>query len=235
MDFLEAAYSKYRFSDYYLFSHGYSLIISENLDGKKVLEICCGIGDLSGRLALMYPHTEVIGIDYSADCIDEANKKYLNVKNLQYVVGDVFNMGNIKNESIDIVVGQAALHHLQNNLKGISKEIARILKPGGKCIFIYEPIGNNPLVSAIRSAINSKTKLIDEANLYENAFQIFANNFSKYDVYYFNLFGYFLKILPKSRLSKIISDITYKFDMLLYRKIPSVRKYSANANLCFWK
>jgi ubiquinone/menaquinone biosynthesis C-methylase UbiE len=211
------------------------MIIAGNMDGKKILEICCGKGELSGNLALMYPNLRVVGIDFSEDSIYEAANKYSNVPNLHYDVGDVFNMKNFENDSFDIIVGQAALHHLQNNLDGISKEISRILKPNGKCIFIFEPIGNNPFISAIRSFKNSYTKLLDEANLYESAFQIFAKNFSRYEVHYFNLLGYLSKILPKSKLSKFILQIISKIDMFIYRTIPSTRKYSANANLCFWK
>jgi ubiquinone/menaquinone biosynthesis C-methylase UbiE len=233
-NFPEIAFCKYRYSDFHLFEHGYSLI-KENIDNKKVVEICCGTGDLSGQLALTYPNIEVIGIDFSEDSIKEARDKYANIKNLQFIIGDVFNMDHIINESIDIVFGQAALHHLQNNIDCISREIARILKPGGKCIFIFEPVGNNPFISAIRSAINSRAKLIDEANLYDNAFQIFGKNFSNYEVYYFNFLGYLSKVLPKSKLSLIISNVIYKLDLLLFKIIPNIKKYSANANLCYWK
>ena len=235
MMLLDTACGHYRFSDYHLFSQGYSMIVEGNIEGKKILEICCGKGDLSGSLASMYPNLKVVGIDFSEDCIYEAKSKYLSIQNLQYEVGDVFNMKNFENDSFDIVVGQAALHHLQNNLKGISKEIARVLKPNGKCIFIFEPIGNNPFISAIRSFKNSYVRLLDEANLYENAFQIFAADFSRYEVYYFNLLGYFSKILPKSKLSKVISNVVFNIDKFLYSNMPFVKKYSANANLCFWK
>lgn len=232
---IEKACEHYRFSDYRLFLHGYLMIFQDVLINKTVLEICCGKGELAALVASSISEVNVIGIDISAQNIMHAKTNYANINNLRFITGDVFNLDEIEDETIDIVIGQAALHHLQNNLVGISKEISRILKKGGKCIFIFEPIGHNFIISAIRAAINSRTKLLDEANLYENAFQIFVQNFSKYEIYYFNLFGYFCKLLPKSSFSKIISLMIYKLDNIIYKTIPSARKYSANANICFWK
>ena len=47
----------------------------------------------------------------------------------------------------DIIYGTGILHHL--NLKACLDEIERILKPGGKFVFI-EPLGTNPVINLYR-------------------------------------------------------------------------------------
>lgn len=232
---IEQACAHYPYSDYNLFLQGITQIIQDGLNGKKILEVCCGEGDLSGWLASAFPKAEIIGIDWENTSIEKSKTKYSNLRNTKFLCGDVLNLKHLNDSSLDIIVGQATLHHLSHNLIAASKEFSRVLKPGGKCIFIFEPLGHNPIISAIRAGINSRKQLLDESNLFERAFEIFSSNFSKHEVYYFNLLNYVCKILPKSSFSKWISKIFYKLDLLIFKKFSFAKKYSANINICYWK
>ena len=56
-----------------------------------------------------------------------------------------------KDNSFDVVLARAILHHVPDNLDLAFKEIHRILKPGGQ-ILIEEPGGLNPIAYIIRKA-----------------------------------------------------------------------------------
>ncbi len=53
------------------------------------------------------------------------------------IIGDIQNLKNIKNESIDAIICKAVLEHVENPVKA-SLEMYRILKPEGKCL-VYVP------------------------------------------------------------------------------------------------
>lgn len=53
-------------------------------------------------------------------------------------------------ESFDVVFGKAILHHL--NVELGRRELYRVLKPGGKAVFV-EPMGMNPLLNFVRAYV----------------------------------------------------------------------------------
>jgi ubiquinone/menaquinone biosynthesis C-methylase UbiE len=180
-----------------LFLQGYNLLLEEIVQGKKVLEICCGEGDLTGWLGQV-TKSEIVGIDGSERSIETARQKYKHLSNVTFVCGDATDLARFEADSFDVIVGQAAMHHLAGSLSYVSKEYSRVLNEGGNLVFIFEPLGHNPLVAAIRSIHNSRAQYIDESNLFEWAIRDFAANFSRHEIYYFSLFAYFCKALPKS-------------------------------------
>jgi ubiquinone/menaquinone biosynthesis C-methylase UbiE len=58
-------------------------------------------------------------------------------------------------ESFDVLFGKAILHHLDVNFGW--HELYRVLKPGGKAVFV-EPMGMNPLLKFARSWIPYPSK-----------------------------------------------------------------------------
>lgn len=78
-----------------------------NWEGKNVLEIGCGEGDLSSLMA--YHGAIVTAIDYSEEAINIANHKY----NLQNVIFQCADYKKIKNK-YDRVVMQGVLEHMDN-------------------------------------------------------------------------------------------------------------------------
>ena len=53
----------------------------------------------------------------------------------------------LRSESIDILFGVSVLHHL--DLVAVSSEISRVLKPGGRAIFV-EPLAHHPIARLYR-------------------------------------------------------------------------------------
>ena len=230
------ACAHYRFTDS-LFLQGYNLLLSGDLTNKRVLEICCGEGDLAAWLGRMSP-AEIVGIDISEEAIRKATRKHGQLQNVIFKVADALELSDFPAGTFDIVVGQATLHHLSHALPTASKECSRVLKPGGKCLFIFEPLGHNPLIAALRGAVNaaSQYQWLDESMLFEWAIKDFAGNFARYEIYYFSLLAYGCKLLPRRlKLSRLIYNFCDGFDQRLFRLAKWTRKYAGNFNVCYWK
>lgn len=221
-------------SDRPLFLAGYSELCRKDLSGGKALEICGGHGKLAAALAEQFPQAEVTGLDlYAASGPDiEANLKRL--PGLSYVSGDAFDLSRYADETFDLVFGQAALHHLSHNLGGISREALRILKPGGRIVFIFEPLGHNLLVAAVRAVNMARHELGDESNLYLSQFeQMQGCGFTNCEVQIFNLLGYPMKALSDRFV--VLSNAVQRLDSWLFRSIPGLLRYGANCNLILTK
>ncbi len=116
----------------------------------NILEIGCGTGD-----ALKYisdiTGANCLGIDLSQKFIDISNKNYKG-QNLSFEVADFNNSKSFKGEmeygKFDYVIGNGILHHLYFNIDNSLINLNKLLKPGGKIIFI-EPNIYNPYVALI--------------------------------------------------------------------------------------
>jgi len=93
--------------------------------GKKdlIVDLGCGPGNISEKLAIKWPNTEVIGIDGSKEMILRAeynknistNKKKF--KNLSYICSDIkdFKSNNLLfNKEISLLVSNSLIHHITN-------------------------------------------------------------------------------------------------------------------------
>ena len=129
-----------------LLSNMYSLL--ENVEGRRVLDLGCGRGELS--IFLLEKGARVCGIDISSVYISEVNnvveEKGLSKCDYDFKVMDAHSL-DFEDNSFDIVVGDGVLHHLDLSLS--LREIYRVLKVGGIALF-REPLAANPLLKAFR-------------------------------------------------------------------------------------
>ena len=220
-------------SDEDLFLAGYSELCRIDFSGGHALEICGGLGKLSSALASVFPKARVTGIDLYVPGGPEVSAALANNPNLEYVKGNAFDLSRYENESIDLIWGQAALHHLSHDLDGIRDEAARVLKPGGRLVFIFEPLGHNPVFAAIRAMRMARHELPDESNLYLSQFERMAAPFSSTEVHVFNFLGYPMKALS-DRLAPLAVRVK-SLDAWLFRKFPNLKRQAANCNLVFTK
>lgn len=108
---------------------------SLNLNGKKVLEIGCGVGTDSGMFA---SHgADLTAVDISEHSVELANKNLeLHKWKADIRVADAENLP-FKDNYFDFVYSWGVLHHAPDTLKAIS-EVRRVLKPDGEaCIMLY--------------------------------------------------------------------------------------------------
>ena len=221
-------------SDRPMFLAGYGELCRIDLTGKRALEICGGHGMLAGLLAETFPAATVVGLDLYQAGGPEIEERCRRLSGLSYVAGDAFDLSAYADESFDLVWGQAALHHLSHNPEGLCRQVLRVLKPGGRLVFIFEPLGHNLLVAAIRAVRMAQGELGDESNLYFSQFEQLQNTgFATCEVQVFNFLGYPMKALS-DRLG-IVSGIVQKLDAWLFRRFPKFLRYGANCNVILTK
>lgn len=220
-------------SDRPLFLAGYSELCRVDLNGGRAMEICGGAGRLAALMAATFPQAEVIGLDLYAASGPEVEESLGRLPGLAYVAGDAFDLGRYQAGSFDLVWGQAALHHLAHDTGKLCREALRILKPGGRLVFIFEPLGHNLLVAAIRAARMARHELADESNLFLSQFERMSEGFSRCEVQVFNLLGYPMKAL--SDRCRPLAAAAHRLDAWLFRRFPGLLRYGANCNLILTK
>jgi SAM-dependent methyltransferase len=220
-------------SDRPLFLAGYSELCRIDLSGKRALEICGGFGKLAAGLAEGFPLAEVIGLDLYAASGPEIEERMKRLPGLSYVAGDAFDLSAYGEASFDLVWGQAALHHLAHDIEGLCEQVSRVLKPGGRFVFIFEPMGHNLLVAAIRAVRMAQGELGDESNLYLSQFERMTRHFSSCEVQMFNFLGYPMKTV--SDRFGFLSSAVQQLDSWLFRGFPKLLRYGANCNVIFTK
>lgn len=133
-----------------------------DLEGALALDYGCGDGDFSMILASR--GARVFGIDISPRLVEHARasaaKLGSNGSAPEFLVSDAHHTP-FRDAMFDYVVGNGTLHHL--DLEKAFAEIARVLKPGGKALFL-EPMYHHPLLWVLRR-VTPKTRTADERPL----------------------------------------------------------------------
>lgn len=122
-----------------------------DLNNKKILEYGSGRGEFSVVMAKL--GGIVTGVDIGNDLVELAKKTAsLNNVECHFMVCSIDKL-KFEDESFDFVIGSGILHHLPK--KGVIKSLSeayRVLKPGGKALFI-EPVENSKTFDFIQNLI----------------------------------------------------------------------------------
>ena len=97
------------------------------------LDVACGTGDITFRLAAKYNAGRIVGLDLTEPMVDlaKARDKFANIT---FEIGDMCRM-SFADDSFDIVTGGYALRNAPN-LEDALLEIRRVMKPGGTAAFL---------------------------------------------------------------------------------------------------
>jgi len=116
-----------------------------DIKGKRILDLGCGLGESSVYFALK--GAVVTAVDISPEMIRVVNqlaeKWDVEVDARTMIAEDM----DLPSGQYDFVFGNGILHHLDR--KKAYNEIFRVLKPGGRAVFI-EPLCYNPIISIYR-------------------------------------------------------------------------------------
>ena len=105
-----------------------------DVQGLRLLDMACGEGYFSRFYAKA--GADVTGIDISESQIAAAQAEESRTPlGIQYQRADASIMNNIESESFDIVISSMALMDIEN-YEGAIMQAARVLKPGGRFVFI---------------------------------------------------------------------------------------------------
>ena len=195
-----------------------------DVTGKRIVDFGCGSGANSVLLANRGAH--VWGIDISEDLLRLARRR-LSVSGREggaaFIAGSAHDMP-FPDNSIDVVFGIAILHHLDLDL--VSREVRRVLKPGGRAIF-QEPVRNSAVVRFVRSLIPYRAPDISpyERPLTDAELERFATGFAKWSVRAF--------ALPHVQVGQVLPVVKeywqklYEIDRTILRRAPWLARYAS--------
>lgn len=229
----------------------YALKNLGDLKGKTILDLGCGMGDASLYFASRGTHIE--SIDISPGMIEVLNatkKKYKFGKNINAKTMLAEDL-KYRSEYFDYVFGNGILHHVL--VDDALKEVFRVLKKGGRAVFI-EPLSHNPVINVYRK-IAEKVRTPTEKPLnFDTLGKLTKAKFAKTwhkEFHFFTLFiflWYFVVECTdpnKKRYWKLIIDdekrirpyfkILRSLDNFLFRLIPCLSRYCWNTVIVFIK
>lgn len=202
----------------------------EDIRDKEILDCGCGKGNLSAYLVMR--DACVKGFDISSEMVKlahaNAEKNGINEK-CNFVC---CNFGDLpyRDISFDLAVGAYILHHVDIELA--LRELHRVLKPGGRAVFI-ETWGKNPLLVWAGKYLAGRFGIAKYGTKYEHPIttgdikemrKVFSEVHLEFPEFIFfkkaatNVFRW------KKHL-KFITDILVKMDDFITRRFPSFNKY----------
>lgn len=98
----------------------------------RVLDLCCGVGDLTAALAALVPDGAVLGVDAAQDMVDTANRR-VRVPNVTFTRALAQRLDEVTDPgTFDAVVSVAGLHWIPAaDQPRVLAAVARALRPGG--------------------------------------------------------------------------------------------------------
>ncbi len=138
-----------------LYKHKLSAEIKQK-EYRRMLDLCCGTGDMAFLLASQHPDIEVFGVDFSEQMLNMARKKQVKnkVRNVEFLLQQAEHL-MFRNEFFDCVVISFGLRDV-GDYKAVLKEAYRVLRPGGTiyCLESSEP--DHPEFKRLKEAYQGK-------------------------------------------------------------------------------
>ena len=119
-------------------------------------------------------------------------------------------------DKFDLVIGEAILHHL--DLETSYREIARVLKPDGRAIFM-EPLGHNPAINAFRNR-TPHLRTPDEHPLLRSDFKLADRYFHETEFRYHHFTSFAALPLIKTKLFRPVLALFDTVDAGLLKICP---------------
>ena len=134
-----------------------------------VLDVCCGTGDITERIARNHPNIFVTGLDFSAQMLDVARHRTQDLQNVMLVEGNAMSLP-FDDDTFDSAVISFGLRNTPD-YEQVVGEMMRVVKPGG--------------VVACLDASVPDSKLIDPFYqfYYKNILTFLGGGFSHHDQY----------------------------------------------------
>ncbi len=203
----------------------YAWALLGNISGKIVIDFGCGEGYSTLRLAEQ--GATVYAFDISLAMIETTYNKVLkrNLQNRVSVDKMAAEKLTYRDGFADLVFGHSILHH--TDLSSTRQEISRILKPGGRAVFL-EPLAHNQFVNLFRWLTPSRRTSTEKPLKFEDVL-FFAEPFAQLthrEFYLTALSAFVFLPLRSRRLFQTISNALVQVDELLLNNWPKLGKYA---------
>lgn len=202
----------------------------EKYKGKTVLNVACGIGELS--LLMAHMGINVVAFDFSPASVEAARQMAeingygdrirideMDVRDLQY-----------EPDSFDLITGEHALHHLikyENSLENLY----RVLKPAGTALF-WENFAFDPIIRILRP-LNWRLKgYVGEHSLDARDLEYIDRTFDAYTLSRESVFYTYSRFFRRpNRFCRAVGRHLKSLDDRLLLRFPALKKYYSLAFL----
>ncbi|MCW2600006.1 MAG: Methyltransferase type 11 [Frankiales bacterium] len=189
--------------------------------GSRALEYGCGLGSHASDLADR--GVRVDAVDLSPVAIEQAREEEAarGRTGVRFQVMDAHAL-SYDDQTFDLVCGSGILHHLE--LSRAFAELARVLKPGGRVVFL-EPLGHNPAIRLYRR-LTPRMRTSDEHPLLVQDLRLAEAYFQHVEARFFHLLSLASVPLRGTRLLEPALSVLERLDDGLLRALPAVRRYA---------
>lgn len=118
---------------------------TQGLQGKRLLDLGCGAGETAVFFALQ--GAQVTAVDISGEMLLVAKALAAHHGVAVRLSKGLAEAMPFDDRTFDCIYGNGVLHHVE--LEPALREIARVLRPGGRAVFI-EPLSHNPAIQVYR-------------------------------------------------------------------------------------
>ncbi|GMU37468.1 MAG: methyltransferase domain-containing protein [Phycisphaerae bacterium] len=205
----------------------FQLLGVDRLEGRRILDYCCGAGRSSIYFALR--GARVWGCDRSEEAVRIARRSAIEsgvAASVQFAVADVQELA-FPSDYFDAVFCQSALH-IVADYPAAARELARVLKPGGKAVFCEEALGHNPVLEVVRARRRRRHAECGGRTLRMDDLRRFGEAFSRMQVYPFNFFlqsKQFFGRRAHTGWAKLFLRVCRTADTALLGALPFLKRY----------
>jgi ubiquinone/menaquinone biosynthesis C-methylase UbiE len=195
--------------------------------GKILVDIGCGDGSRTGPF--VQAGATILACDISYGMAQLASSRLQDMSKAMGCITSCQQMAaeemGYASSSIDIIFGLSVLHHLEILLA--IQEIKRVLKPGGRAIFV-EPLNHNPMANLYRTLTPNRHSA-KECPLDYSIFNTLEEHFYKVrhrEFYLLSLGIVIFSFLKSKRMFDWSLSTLLKVDEKLFSLAPWLRKFA---------
>ena len=118
-----------------------TLAVMDVQPGDRVLDLGCGTGWASRRLAKMVPKGEVVGIDLADEMLRRAEQASTGLKNVRYAWGSAENIP-AEDNAFDKVLSVESFYYYADQGKALD-ELRRVMRPGARLFILINLYKDN--------------------------------------------------------------------------------------------
>jgi demethylmenaquinone methyltransferase / 2-methoxy-6-polyprenyl-1,4-benzoquinol methylase len=113
-------------------------------EGGKVLDVCCGTGDITARIAGEHSHVQVTGLDFSSEMLKVAHARTDELENVELIEGNAMELP-FEDDTFNAAVVSFGLRNTPDYLQ-VVQEMTRVVKSGGIVACLDASVPSNAFV-----------------------------------------------------------------------------------------